>query len=249
MDTNKHYQEFRHLPLILKNAVDQKYVLLETLSVLTNITYEKGSLKNDYLIRDKIQSIKDELIRFQTTIELFDNGKGGDLKAYEDILMFFVNNFINKFSVSERLKLLNDLIAQDKTKDELLSYKYAGRNIIRRKNLYIVDLQEKLRGIEMHLKYGLKPVLQKFLNDVNHILFFEKIKLCVDITAEKGNFFENGSIVRYLKNCIITFIWFNHKINKHNCTDGNLKEFILNTFHDIELDRFRSPRVKIDNTM
>ncbi len=244
MDTYNPYQEFRHLPLILKNAVDQKHVLLERLSILNEITYEKGSHKTDYLIRDKIKSIKDELVKFQTTIELFDNGKSGDLKAYEEILMFFVNNFINKFSISERLSLLNDQIAQDKTKDELFTYKYAGRNIIRKKNLYVLDLQEKLKGMEIHLKYGLKPILRKFLNDVNHILFFEKVRLCIEISPAKGNDSENGNIMRYLKNCIITFIWFNHKINRRDCTDINLKEFILNTFRDIEFAKTRSVQTK-----
>jgi len=245
----KHHHEIKSLPLIINDAHDQKRVLAQKIHAFNNLTYETGSQKNDYLIREQIKSVQDDLNRYQGAIGLFEYGKSGDLKAYEDILIFFVNNFIDKFDVSDKLKLLNDTIAEIQVKNEVHGLRYGGRDVNRRKNLYIVELHEKLRNFEIQLHHNLIPSLRKFLNDVNHILFFEKATTCVNNIRLRGYFSSNAFNIEYLTSCITSFIWFNHKINAHECSDISLKEFILNTFRDIEFEEIRTSNAGNDKNL
>jgi hypothetical protein len=232
----KHHHEIKSLPLIINDAQDQKRALVQKIHAFDNLNYEKGSQKDDYLIRELIKGIEDDLDRYRGAIGLFDYGRNGDLKAYEDILIFFVKNFIDKFNISDKLKLLNMAIAEVEGKKKEVPLKYAGRDVIRKTNLYIVELHKKLKNFEIQLYDNFKPSLRKFLNDVNHILFFEKIIMCAKNIGLRGNFSGNAFNIEYLTNSIRSFILFNHKINMQECSDISLREFILNTLHDNEFE-------------
>jgi hypothetical protein len=245
----KHHHEIKSLPFLISHAFDQKRELAQKIHSFNILTYEKGSQKIDYLIRDQIQGIQDDLNRYQGAIELFDYGKGGDLKAYEDLLIFFVKNFIDKFEVSDKLKLLDDTIAKNEEKNEIHGLRYAGRYIIRKKNLYFAEFHGKLRNFKIQLYNSFIPSLRKFLNDVNHILFFEKITASVNNLRSKRNFSRNSLNIEYLTVCIRSFIWFNHKINTNECSDISIKEFILNTFNDFEPEETPKSKAEKDKNV
>jgi hypothetical protein len=230
----KHHYDIKSLPLILEDVNNQKYILTQKFQAFTNLVYDYGSQNNDYMIREQIKSIQDDLSRYKGTIDYFNYGKIGDLKAYEELLIFFVKNLIDKSDISDKLKALNETIANIKEKKELNVLKFSGNDIIVRRNMYIVELHDKLKYFQKQFYDIFVPSLRKFLNDVNHILFFEKILTCVNNLRLDRHFSRNEFNIVYLKDCITSFIWFNHKFNARNCSDISLKEFIRDTIYNSE---------------
>jgi hypothetical protein len=244
--TYKHHYDIKSLSLIIEDVNNQKHILTQKFHTFNNLAYDYGSQENDYLIREHIKSIQDDLSRYKGTIGFFDYGKLGDLKAYEELLIFFVKNLIDKFDISDKLNTLNDIIANIEAKKEVNVLRFSGRDIIVRRNIYIVDLHEKLRYFQTQFYNNFIPSLRKFLNDVNHILFFEKVLTCVNNLRLGRHFLRNEFNIEYLKNCITGFIWFNHKINARDCSDISLKEFIRDTIYNSEYESTQMSNVKKD---
>ena len=205
--------DFHYLTNKVNEADEKKHILLKCLYELGNISYEKGSRPGDYAIRDRVIKIREVLTSYYETIKIFDSGKNGDIKAYEDIMVFFENSFIDSYLLGDQVIALKSEISSQKEEDRRHNEKHAGTPIERKKNIYVTDLEKQIKALEFQLQTKLIPHLHNFLNDVNLILLFEKIKSLLEQVKKSINTLNDSLHTAELKNFLMTFLWLYHKIN------------------------------------
>ena len=181
MAMNRKTEESSQLAKLVRAADDRKYYLLKSIYELPDLSYDRGSQQGDYEIRDRAQELLTGIDALYNVLKLFDNGKSGDVKAYEDILVFFRDSFIDTFVVMDKLKLLKaelDRPSGGETGDN--RGKTPGDGVKWNDSNVLADLKQKLKLFETRIVYDIAPRIRLFLDDVNRILMYEKIRFLVE---------------------------------------------------------------------
>ncbi len=226
MKNGSEINEVLYLRRLIKEADECKYTIARTLYEMSALSYEKGSRKGDYEIRDNVGLVVDEINQYYEQIKLFDNGKNGDMRAFEDILVFFQNSFIDTCIVTDKFSMLKEVILKQEQADKEHNSKLDDSSLERKNNVFVSELAKQINGNEIKFSSIVAPKLKIFLNNVNQILYFEKIKPVfedMDRIAESEVLDKKTAL---FKKNTITFIWLNRKINNVNFSRSGLEKFI-----------------------
>lgn len=228
-------KELLYLARTIKEASEKKYILARSFYDLGSINYEKGSRKGDYEIRDRVLEVVAEINRYYEHIKLFENGVHGDIRAYEDIPVFFQNNVIDSRIIDDKIAAVRDEIARQEREDLLHNDKHAGTALERKKNAYVADLETSLRRLETQLDTVVEPRLREFLNDVNHILYCEKLTSIIRTTEGLTKVLADATPTDDFIRHTITFLWIDRKINRTRTIAMKLSDFITGRIEQMGL--------------
>lgn len=236
-------QEILYFSRKIKEADEKKFLLAKNLYELNILSYEKGSRKGDYVIRDRVKDVNEELNRYYDTIKLFDNGKNGDIKAFQVLLEFYNKNFIESSNIDIKLQLLKDEVSRQEKADQENNLKHSESGHQRKKNLYIAELLKEVKAFDYRLKVGVTEQLQNFLNDVNHLLFCRQIMLLVEDAQKSGKSSSNLIKTNDVPDVIKTFLIYHQKINNTEFSKIRMKEFIESALELMGLNELLSRRI------
>ncbi|PKL16572.1 MAG: hypothetical protein CVV49_15555 [Spirochaetae bacterium HGW-Spirochaetae-5] len=220
----------------MKDADNRKYLLIKNLYEMSNLTYGKSSRESDYIILDRLGEFIDEVDRYIKHIRLFDNGKNGDIKAYEDILVFFQNSFCDSFILEDKITKLNNAIKSYKSEEKEHKQKTTLFQIESSNSSNIIDLELKIKKYELMLNHELIHGIREFLDNINYILFCENLLFLIgNYNIEERSRYNENKIVE-MEKYIGTFLWINNKIYNKKLSEIKLKSLINDTIHQAGLE-------------
>ncbi|HOT45587.1 MAG TPA: hypothetical protein PLM53_12135 [Spirochaetota bacterium] len=212
----------------LRTADEKRDKLLDVVNRLTQLSYEKGTRAGDAVIRKKIEEIAAEIERYYRMVRAFTSGKVGDTYAYQEILGFFNERYLEKFHLTAMIEALRKEIADQDRINLEQNPNYASLGHSRKNNIYARKLEEELKGWERTLLYSAEPVLRMFLNDVNDIFFYHRINARIGELISRDNVFAtSGEAFHNFKASIGYFLEMNIKINRKPMGDKEIGELII----------------------
>ncbi|HMB19471.1 MAG TPA: hypothetical protein VKQ10_00245, partial [Spirochaetota bacterium] len=164
----EHYQKNLYNPSYLQSLIkdtdEKKYILVRELYEINNISYDKGSRKDDYIIRDLLQEISRTMEEYFEMIKYFDNAREGNVKVLEEIIMFFEREYIDSSTLKGRINALKEEIDQQEP-----GHRDKGKSP-RNTNIYLVSLKHSIHKIENRIDTHIDPMLREFLQGINLLL-------------------------------------------------------------------------------
>jgi len=216
-----------YLQSLMKDTDEKKYILVRELYDINNISYDKGSRKDDYIIRDLLQEISRTLEEYYEMIKYFNNAREGNVKVLEEIIMFFEREYIDSSNLTGRINALKDEIDQQepvyRDKDK------SPRNT----NIYLVSLKHSIHKIENRIDTYIDPMLREFLQDINLLLIFQKTIRMLEETLKSTDQSGVAERAENLKQNLITFLWLYKKILPESFNRENLNRFIMSTIENM----------------
>ncbi len=211
----------------LKLADEKRDKLLDAINRLTQITYEKGTRAGDSVIRKKLKDITGEIEQYYKMIRAFASGKAGDTYAYQEILVFFNERYLEKFRLTFLLEILRKEIADQEKSNQEENRNFISKGWSRKVNTYARKLEEELKAWERMLLYSAEPLLRSFLSDVNDIYFYHRINARFGELISKDNVFAtSGEAFLNFKASIGYFLELNIKINRKPLPDKEISDLI-----------------------
>ena len=230
-------EQSSQLAKLVRAADDRKYYLLKSIYELPDLSYDRGSQQGDYEIRDRAQELLTGIDALYNALKLFDNGKSGDVKAYEDILIFFQNSFIDTFLVMEKFNLLKlEIDGQSGEGTGEKSGEAPGGGVTWNDSAVLADLKQKLNLFETRIVYDIAPRIRLFLDDVNRILMYEKIRFLVDNSIKSFEPEIVSQKSRTAASIVTTYLWLHRKINPREDLKSGVRDFAAAALRDLGLD-------------
>lgn len=231
--------DLRYLDRKKKEADDKKHLLVKQLYGIGDLAYVKSSRRGDYELQDLVKDVHDELHRYYATVKLFDPRVSGANATYEEIIVFFMNNVFETFVLGDRIRWLKEMLFSLKDDTGVDSPGRAEvRNISR--TPYLIDLEGKVKQLEVKLTMEIMPRLREFVNDINIILYCEKVLSLIERSACDIAFFRGGEGMVSLKNFTITYVWMNSKIQPAELTRKKITHTIAETINQTGLGEMLS---------
>jgi hypothetical protein len=207
----------------LKHADERKFHLRKAIYEMDKLTYEKGTRSGDYLIREKIQSINDELKLYDDKLKICNFDIKADLSIIDEVLPFFEERYLDNFILNERITLLKQELINQNYADTQHNIDHPEENYKRNvNNPYRDELKKDIKVFETAL-INIISYLNELLNDINDLLFVNKLNKTIDEWSIKKIFEDSDKFL--IKN-INYFININLKIKK---TVPTLEEIIALT--------------------
>ena len=159
----------------LKIANEKKFYLRKALYELDKLSYEKGTRKGDYLIREKIKQINDELELFDGRIKAFE-ADIINISLFREILFFFEENYLDNFILLEKIESLKDELINQEKNDQEHNLRHSDENYERsRKNTFRAELDKDISNFKNAIANRLVPNLTEFLFEINDLIFIEEL--------------------------------------------------------------------------
>lgn len=220
----------------LRTADEKRDKLLDVVNRLTQLSYEKGTRAGDAAIRKKLEDIAAEIERYYRMVRAFASGKVGDTYAYQEILGFFNERYLEKFHLTAMLDGLRKEIADQERLNLEQNPNYASLGHSRKTNIYARKLEEELKAWERTLLYSAEPVLRMFLSDVNDIYFYHRINARIGELISRDNVFATtGEAFHHFKASIGYFLEMYIKINRKPMSDKEIGELITQMMQQMGL--------------
>lgn len=216
-----------YLQSLMKDTDEKKYILVRELYDINNISYDKGSRKDDYIIRDLLQEISRTLEEYYEMIKYFDNAREGNIKVLEEIIMFFEREYIDSSTLKGRINALKNEIDQQEQ-----GYRDKGKSP-RHTNIYLVSLKHSIHKIENRIDSHIDPILREFLQGINLLLIFQKTIRMLEETLKSTDQSGVAARAENLKQNLITFLWLYKKILPESFNRENLNRFIMSTIENM----------------
>jgi hypothetical protein len=222
----------------MKLADDKRAKLLDILSGMARLSYEKGTRDEDAVIREKVKAVAGEIEEIYRTIRVFSSGKGGDRAAFNDILLYFDEHYVSKFKLSMQLEILKKELEDQEKKAQYPPDREEGKSDSRKVNLYIKDLAIDLQKWEKVLLHHAEPMLRQFLVDVNEIVLYHNIneKIGRLITSDDV-FARSGDNYQEFKDSISRFVALHIKLTRLALSDADIIDLVSRM---LQLMGFRS---------
>ncbi len=213
-----------------RQAEDKKDKLLDVVSRLAQLTYEKGTRHSDQVIRDRVKAIVTEVGRHYAMIRTFSSGKVGDTLAFQDILAFFNNQYLGRFVLRELLDELRQEFASLDRLDRAYEEKHPNAAYKRKLNVHRQDLERELKEWEKLLLYQADPILRGFLAEVNDIVLYNRIDERIDrLITSDDVFTRSGPVYQEFKKSLAYYAELNIKLSRLPIGDAEIIEMIGRT--------------------
>ena len=122
----------------IKSLEEKKFYLRKVIYEFNRLSYDKGTRKGDYLIREKINEINYELDIYDNKIRTYDIKSRDKLLIYRDIILFFEERFLDQNildlkinTLKEELKSQENADAEHNARHKNESYERSTYNIYR----------------------------------------------------------------------------------------------------------------------
>ncbi len=230
---HKNFYNPSYLQSLLREADDKKYILGKELFEVNNLSYERGSRKNDYTIRDRLRDISTTIDQYYDMVKYFDNAGDSNIRIFEEILMFFESNYIDLLTLNGQIEALKSEIENQEAEHPDNEKSTGNGDSSRQTNVYIFQLKQQLHAMENRVNSRIDPVLREFLQCVNLLLLFQKIRSLLESTLKSTDQANVAARTENLKQIIITFLWLYKKILPESFKAINKKSFIMDTIHNM----------------
>ncbi len=219
-----------------RTADEKKDKLLDVINRLTQLSYEKGTRIGDSAIRSKLADIAGEIERYYRMIRAFASGKGGEIYAYQEILGFFNERYLEKFHLTAMVEALRKEMANQDRIDQEQNANHAASGHARKANAYARKLDEELKAWERSLLYSAEPLLRAFLGDVNDIYLYHRLNARFGELISRDNVFAtSGEAFHYFKASIGYFLEMYIKINRKPLSDKDIGDLITQMLQQMGL--------------
>ncbi|MBN2435114.1 MAG: hypothetical protein JXK07_07590 [Spirochaetes bacterium] len=209
----------------IKNADDIKYKLQKYFYEMSDLSYENGSRKGDYQIRDDVDQITEQINKFYEYLRLFETVKQGNMHALEDILVFFQNNFINNCSITEAMSKVTASLEYQTSLDNMHNNQLDDHRLERKKNIFVSELKQEIKLFEVKFNTIIAPALKEYLNDINSLYFF----FSIENSLQPAKSYSSGTKLKHstpVESELYTFIWIYIKINTRTHTPTEITDLI-----------------------
>lgn len=227
-------RELYYQTQLSRKTDDIKHTLGRSLYQLNTISYNKGSRKGDYEIRDAVESLNQQIHVFSEYVKFFDNAKNGDFDAYQEILVFFQNSFLDYDAVEERLNTLIQAINSQKKLDELHNKNHTGSGKERKKNIYLIEAESKVESFKNTFYNTTSVILRQFLSCINLLYFFEKLQAVCNSNFHKRT--GTNELKDILLNYSYTLIHIAYKISGNPHNREQAKDYLKKTLQESGMD-------------
>lgn len=225
MPQNIYSSKNEYIQQKIKNADDIKYKLQKYFYEMSDLSYENGSRKGDYQIRDDVDQITEQINKFYEYLRLFETVKQGNMHALEDILVFFQNNFINTCTVTNAMEKVLSSLEYQTSLDIQHNKQLDDHRLERKKNIFVSELKQKIKLFEVKFSTVIAPALKEFLNDINSLYFFYS----VENNIQKPKSVSSDLSLTHstpIESKLYTYIWIYIKINTKTHTPTEITDLI-----------------------
>jgi hypothetical protein len=179
----------------LKHADGKKFHLRKAIYEMDKLSYEKGTRSGDYLIREKIVAINEELKSYDDKLKVCDFSTKFFLPIVEEMLPFFEKRYLDDFILGESIGTLKHELINQHNADIQHNIDHQKENYKRNiNNPYRDELTKDLIAFEAKLSNTITPHLKEFLDDINYLLFIQNLNQNIDQWSI-SNVFNNIEII------------------------------------------------------
>lgn len=220
----------------VRTADEKRDKLLDIINRLAELSYDKGTRAGDLAIRKYLSEMTGEVEQYYRKTRAFANAKGGEIYAYQEILVFFNESYLEKYRLSTMIDALRREMADQERKNQEENPKYASTGHMRRVNTHAMRLEEDLRIWEKTFFYSAEPLLRAFLNEVNDIYLFHRINSVMGGLISRDNVFEtSGEAFMNFKASLGYSLEMNIKINRKPINSREIVDLVMNMLHQMGL--------------
>ncbi len=165
----------------LKRADEYKFNLRKVIYELDKLTYHKGTRAGDYLIREIIAGINEELRSYDNKLKICDFGTKAYTRLFEEILQFFEQRYLGTYFLSGMIVQLKQELINQNNADIQHNIDHQNENYKRNvNNPYREELKKDLIIFDTKLSNTITPLLNDFLYDVNCLLLIQRLNENID---------------------------------------------------------------------
>ncbi|MBN2041905.1 MAG: hypothetical protein JW864_17855 [Spirochaetes bacterium] len=211
----------------LKTANEKNHYLRKVIYELDRISYEKGTRKGDYLLREIIKTINDELELYDIKINACSLELKGSFLIIREALLFFEERYLNTFTLIDKIALLKEEFVNQQKADiehnKTITDEKQKRYI---NNSYRAELEKDIRVFENAVKNKLVPHLTAFLLEINELYF---IRSTLNLKKPPAAYMNQDSdkIINEYKENINLFVRIYLKLKKQYPVLENILEAVL----------------------
>jgi hypothetical protein len=212
----------------MKLSEDKRNSLLFALNKLVQLSYKNSERASDPIVQKKTMAIIDEIGRYYNITRSFINGKGGDIGAFRDILMYFDKQYLENNSLVNLLDQLKQELAHYNKPGDMHDITLNVSDNTRIDSISTNDLELGLvKQWEKMLLYIVEPMLLGFLTDVSEIVLYYDIKKTLTQLID-GNIALNRNNKDYLDftKSFVYFIELQIKLSRNNMSDNEMAEMM-----------------------
>jgi hypothetical protein len=197
----------------LREADDLHHNLARFLYESANLSYDKGSRRGDYTLRDRVNDLNEMMMKFYDTVKLFANARHGDVRAFGDILVFFENSFFEFNIIEYKISVLKEEIQHQLEEDKNYNLNIREAGLMRKVNLFIEELTADLGRAANVLSVKIYPLMIRFITLINNILLIRNITELIEQPQQKGIIINHAGNLEKTKQHIGTFLWYFNRTN------------------------------------
>ncbi len=232
----------------VKHADEKKFFLRKALYELDRLSYDKGTRKGDYQIREKIKEVNDELEIYDGKIRTCDTSSMGGAFLYEDILLFFERNYIDNFVLWEKIELVKQEIKEQKEVDIEHNKKFAGTAYERSmNNIFRNELEKDIKTFEGSLNNRIIPVLLDFLLEINELLFIATVTANIQKWSHNDKFDDSDVNYSAFKKSITFFIRIYSKVKNIYLKKDEVISLVMSIFDNIAIKQVLLTKKNVDD--
>ncbi|MBP7734458.1 MAG: hypothetical protein KA369_00665 [Spirochaetes bacterium] len=220
----------------VRSADEKRDKLLDIINRLAELSYDKGTRAGDVVIRKYLSEMTGEVEQYYRMTRAFASAKGGETYAYQEILVFFNESYLEKYRLSVMIDALRKEMADQEKKNQEENPKYASTGHSRKVNTHAMRLEEDLRIWEKTFFYSAEPLLRAFLNEVNDIYLFHRINSIMGGLISRDNTFEtSGEAFMNFKASLGYCLEMNIKINRKPMAAKEIVNLVMEMLHQMGL--------------
>ena len=166
--------ESNYLADKIRRADDKNFNILSSVYEMLDLPYDKGTRKDDFILRKKIKNLLDEINRYYKINKSFEFYKAGAPGSCAEILGFYEERFLDSFVLGNHLSSVVLTLSQIMSWDARHNAGSHGKNI-RKKNVFALEFEKKIEVWESKFHLYLTPSLFAYLDDINDIYLYGKL--------------------------------------------------------------------------
>ena len=160
----------------IKHADEKKFDLRKAIYELDRLSYERGSRSGDYIIREKVREINNQLEIYDEKVKTCEIGEKGNFLLYKEIILFFEKDYLDVIMINDKIVLLKQELLLQQEADIEYNKKCQDNKLKRDINNPLrFELERDLKQFENSFLRTVLPPLNEFLLDIGDLLFAEEV--------------------------------------------------------------------------